>query len=116
MIHTQWSAVTRVEFKVEFVAQPGDANRDREFNSEDILQVLIAGKYDTGLPATWEEGDWNGDGAFDQVDIVVALKTGNYLQGPYAARAISSTAKRSMVPPTTEPESVDLLMAEFQIY
>jgi hypothetical protein len=63
----------------------GDANRDLQFDQHDIVQVLQAGKFRTGEPATWEEGDWNGDGFFDQLDIVAALQTGNYLQGTYAA-------------------------------
>ena len=40
----------------------GDANKDREFSSLDMIQVLADRKYETGKPATWEEGDWNGDG------------------------------------------------------
>ncbi len=47
------------------------------------------GKYNTGEPATFEQGDWNNDGVFDQLDIVAALQTGNYLQGPYASLAKS---------------------------
>ena len=39
---------------------PGDANRDFSFDQLDIVQVLQAGKYLTGQPATWGEGDWNG--------------------------------------------------------
>jgi ELWxxDGT repeat protein len=69
----------------------GDANRDLQFDEQDIVQVLQAANYRTDAPATFEEGDWNGDGIFDQLDIVAALQTGNYLQGPYALRAIDAT-------------------------
>jgi hypothetical protein len=77
--------------------QPGDANQDGAFNQVDIVQVLQAGKYLTGAPATWGEGDWDGapggspgdptagDGLFDQQDIVVALQSNTYLTGAYAA-------------------------------
>ena len=66
---------------------PGDANRDFQFDQQDIAQVLQSAKYLTGEAATFEEGDWTGDGIFDQLDIIAALQTGNYLQGPYAVRA-----------------------------
>ena len=69
-------------------ATAGDANRDFQFDQQDIVQVLQAAKYLTGEPASFEEGDWNGDGIFNQLDIAAALRTGNYLQGPYAADAI----------------------------
>ena len=38
----------------------GDANLDGEFNSGDMVQVFVKGKYETGETAGWEEGDWNG--------------------------------------------------------
>ena len=57
---------------------PGDANGDGEFNRDDIVQVLQAGKFMTGEPASWEEGDWNGDGRFDQLDLIAALQENSY--------------------------------------
>jgi hypothetical protein len=68
----------------------GDANRDGQFDQLDIVQVLQAAKYLTGLPATFEEGDWNSDGLFNQLDIIAALQTGNYLKGRFAARAVDT--------------------------
>ena len=66
-------------FRVERVPlQAGDANEDYVFDEKDIVIVLQANKYRTGMPATWEEGDWNGapggyagnppigDGVFDE--------------------------------------------------
>ena len=74
-----------------FSFHAGDATRDRQFDQHDIVLVLQADKYLTGLPADFTEGDWNADDVFDQHDIVAALQTGNYLQGPYAGRhAITS--------------------------
>ena len=79
--------------------KPGDANRDFSFDQLDVVQVLQAGNYLTGQPATWGEGDWNGgpggypgepppgDGIFDQLDIVAAQHTGTHLTGAYAALA-----------------------------
>jgi hypothetical protein len=66
-------------------AEPGDSNQDGQFDQADIIQVLWAGKYLTGLSAMWSEGDWDGDGLFGPQDIDEALQTGNYLQGPYVA-------------------------------
>ncbi len=56
----------------------GDANGDDVFNQLDIIQVLQAGKFRTGEPATWEEGDWNADAVFDRLDIVAALQAGDF--------------------------------------
>jgi hypothetical protein len=68
---------------------PGDSNADGRFNQLDIVQVLQAGKYRTGQPATFAEGDWNRDGVFDQFDIIAALRTGRYSPGLNAEAAIA---------------------------
>jgi hypothetical protein len=52
----------------------GDANQDGRFDSSDLLQVLLAGKFMTSQSAAWSEGDWNGDGLFDQLDILLVLQ------------------------------------------
>jgi hypothetical protein len=67
----------------EFVATEigaGDANLDRQFDSEDLVQVLAAGQYEDSLPdnSHWASGDWNADGEFDSGDLVLALQTGSY--------------------------------------
>jgi hypothetical protein len=79
--------------------EAGDANQDLKFDQLDLVQVQIADKYLTGLPATWGEGDWNGapggsagspptgNRLFDQLVIVAALSAGKYLTGAYAALA-----------------------------
>ena len=51
----------------------GDANLDGEFLSGDLVQVFVAGKYETSQPAMWEEGDWNGDMLFGSGDMVLAF-------------------------------------------
>ena len=60
----------------------GDANLDGEFNSGDMVQVFVLGKYETGEEASWAEGDWNGDGFFDSSDMVAAFADGGYEKGP----------------------------------
>ena len=68
--------------------EPGDTDKDFDFDQADIVQVLQAAKYQSGQQALWREGDWDGDGVFDEDDIVAALQTGNYLQRHYAAMAV----------------------------
>ena len=60
----------------------GDADLDGQFNSGDVVQVFIAGKYETDAAAGWSEGDWNGNGVFDSSDFVIAFEDGGYEQGP----------------------------------
>jgi len=68
---------------LEDLTEPGDANRDFEFEPNDLIQVMRIGKFETGELAGWEEGDFNGDGVFDEGDIAAAFATGNFMQGPY---------------------------------
>jgi hypothetical protein len=60
----------------------GDANLDDEFNTQDLVEILSEGLYETGNPALWEQGDWSGDGLFDTADFVAALSDGGYELGP----------------------------------
>ena len=78
----------------------GDADINGEFNSSDMVQVFVAGKYEerqfgpcsidgpgcsvSTVHASWSEGDWNGDGVFDSADFVIAFQDGGYEQGPRA--------------------------------
>ena len=58
----------------------GDANLDGIFNSSDLVQVFVTGKYEAigAAQATWSEGDWNCDGRFTTADLVVAFQGGGY--------------------------------------
>ena len=56
----------------------GDSNFDGVFDSGDFVQVFQSGKYETGQPASIEEGDWNGDGVFDSSDLVFAFQGGAF--------------------------------------
>ena len=68
-----------------FVPLAGDANGDKQVNTDDIVQILAAGKYETGQPATFAEGDFDGDGFFASGDILAMLAEDLYETGPYAA-------------------------------
>ena len=73
----------------------GDADQTGEFNQADLVAVQVAGKYLTGLSATWGEGDWDGapggslgspppgDGLFNETDVVFSLQVGIYQTGAY---------------------------------
>ncbi len=63
----------------------GDADLNGEFNSADFVQVFVAGKYESGQSASWDEGDWSGDQLFDSSDFVAAFVDGGYELGPLPA-------------------------------
>jgi endoglucanase len=67
----------------------GDSNLDDEFNSADLVTVLVAGEYEDTIAGNsgWAEGDWDGDGEFTSSDLIAALTGGGYEQGPRAAAA-----------------------------
>ena len=61
----------------------GDANLDGEFNTNDLVQVFQAGKYEKPIAhhASWSEGDWNGDSLFNTSDMVAAFQGGGFENG-----------------------------------
>ena len=71
----------------------GDANRDGQFDSTDLIQVFAAGEYEDDLDdnSMWEEGDWNGDGDFDSGDLVAAFQEGRY-ERPSSTASTASVA------------------------
>ncbi|MGI9178164.1 MAG: hypothetical protein ACR2IT_09955 [Pirellulales bacterium] len=62
---------------------PGDTNLDWQVDVLDAANVLTAGKFDTGAPATWAEGDFNDDGVVDVLDTAEFLSSGLYNTGFY---------------------------------
>ena len=72
----------------------GDANKDGEFNSRDLVEVFAAGEYKDGIEENsyWTTGDWNRDGDFDSNDLVIAFRDGRYEQGPVNAVPEPSSA------------------------
>lgn len=96
-------------------AAAGDANRDGLFNSSDLVAVFQRGKYETGLPALWEEGDWNGDGQFSSADLLRAFQLGGY-ESPAArpaslADVIEAPATSSSHSSSLESAAVDWLLS-----
>jgi len=73
-------------------AAPGDMNLDWAIDIMDIAAFLAAGKYETGLPATWAEGDFNYDGFADVLDTTEFASTGLFDAGTYNGAAGSIAA------------------------
>ncbi len=75
----------------------GDSNLDFQFNTSDFVQVLSAGKYETGERAGWAEGDWDGNLKFETGDLVVALSGGGYEQGLYPNNGVAAVPEPNAV-------------------
>jgi autotransporter-associated beta strand protein len=85
-------------------AAPGDTNLDWSVDILDAANFLAGGKFDSGLPATWNEGDFGYDGVVDILDAADFLSTGLFDAGPY--NPSSSAAGVAAVP---EPSSLAVL-------
>jgi len=48
------------------------------FNSGDLTQAFVGGKYATGLRANWSDGNFNYDSVFDSSDLVYAFNFCDY--------------------------------------
>ena len=89
----------------------GDSDLNGAFDTADIVVALAGNKFETGNPATWQEGDWNaapdpaftyasadtgggtppqGNGVFDTSDIVAALAGGNFEKGTVLVAALAA--------------------------
>ena len=64
-------------------AAPGDTNLDWNVDILDAANFLAGGKFDSGTPATWNEGDFGYDGVVDILDAADFLTTGLYNTGAY---------------------------------
>ncbi|MCP4191016.1 MAG: PEP-CTERM sorting domain-containing protein [Planctomycetaceae bacterium] len=89
-------------------AKPGDANRDREFNTLDFVETFQAGLYETGNAAGWSDGDWNGNATFESGDLIEALQTGTYEQGPDAAIAANESRMDGQITVIYDPATGDI--------
>ena len=64
-------------------AAPGDTNLDWTVDILDAANILAGGKFDSGTPASWNEGDFDYDGVVDIIDVADFLSTGLLNAGPY---------------------------------
>lgn len=79
---------------------PGDTNVDLQVDILDAANFLAGGKFDSGLPATWNQGDFGYDGVVDILDAAEFLASGLFDAGPYltlpaAAGAIAAVPEPS---------------------
>jgi len=66
-------------------AAAGDTNLDWQVDIIDAANFLAGGKFDTGSPASWNEGDFTYDGVVDILDAASFLSNGLFDAGPYNA-------------------------------
>ena len=92
-------------------AAPGDTNLDWSVDILDAANFLAGGKFDSGTPATWNEGDFGYDGVVDILDAADFLSTGLFDAGAY--NSTPSTAGGIAAVP--EPAAWPLAAAAFGI-
>ncbi len=65
---------------VTYLARPGDADGNGQFDSRDLVAVFQSGQYEDPLEdnSDWTTGDWNLDLDFDSTDLVLAFQGGQY--------------------------------------
>ena len=64
-------------------AAAGDTNLDWQVDIIDAANFLAGGKFDTGSPASWNEGDFTYDGVVDILDAASFLSNGLFDAGAY---------------------------------
>ena len=82
-------------------AAPGDTNLDWMVDILDAANFLSAGKFDTGNPATWNQGDFTYDGVVDILDAADFLSTGLFDAGFYNAPAPSDASIAAVPEPAS---------------
>jgi autotransporter-associated beta strand protein len=80
------SGATTVAF-----AAPGDTNLDGVVDFDDVLGIVAAGQYDSGLPARWATGDFDYNGVVDFDDVLLSLGTGLFDQGSYLLAPLNAS-------------------------
>jgi len=66
-------------------AAAGDTNLDWQVDIIDAANFLAGGKFDSGTPATWNQGDFTYDGVVDILDAASFLSNGLFDAGVYNA-------------------------------
>ena len=84
------------------IVAPGDTDGNGEVNSDDLFNILEAGKYNHPElgPATWHEGDYNGDDLVNSADLFLILAAAKFNAGPYTT-GIPSAALATVPEPST---------------
>jgi hypothetical protein len=90
----------------DFFVLPGDANRDRTVNFNDLL--ILARNYNT-TSAIWSQGDFNGDGVVNFGDLLILAKAYNQAlpATPPGAPALSTAATTSTEAAASPADTVE---------
>jgi autotransporter-associated beta strand protein len=81
-------------------AAAGDTNLDWQVDIIDAANFLAGGKFDSGSPASWNEGDFTYDGVVDILDAASFLSNGLFDAGPYNPPAGQAGAIAAVPEPT----------------
>ncbi len=73
-------------------AAAGDSNLDWTVDLLDAANFLAGGAFDSGQPASWNEGDFGSDGVVDILDAADFLATALFDAGPYNAPAAAAAS------------------------
>jgi fibronectin-binding autotransporter adhesin len=81
-------------------AAAGDTNLDWQVDILDASNFLAGGKFDTGSPASWNQGDFTYDGLVDILDAASFLSNGLFDAGAYnpvaAAGAVAAVPEPAL--------------------
>jgi fibronectin-binding autotransporter adhesin len=84
-------------------AAAGDTNLDWQVDIIDAANFLAGGKFDSGAPATWNEGDFTYDGVVDILDAASFLSNGLFDAGSYNPPPGQAGAIAAVPEPTAWP-------------
>jgi len=82
-------------------AAAGDTNLDWQVDIIDAANFLAGGKFDSGSPASWNEGDFTYDGVVDILDAASFLSNGLFDAGPYNPPSGQAGAIAAVPEPST---------------
>ena len=82
-------------------AAAGDTNLDWQVDILDASNFLAGGKFDSGTPASWNEGDFTYDGFVDILDAASFLSAGLFDAGGYNVPASADSNGVAAVPEPT---------------
>ena len=91
-------------------AASGDTNLDWTIDVLDAANFVAGGAFDSGRPATWNEGDFGYDGVVDILDAAEFLGGALFDAGPYNTPA-GAAANMSSVPGVLAPADIAMLAA-----
>jgi len=96
-------------------AAAGDTNLDWQVDIIDAANFLAGGKFDTGSPATWNEGDFTYDGMVDILDAASFLSNGLFDAGSYNPPPGAAGVVAAVPEPSTTLIGVAGLLAGFAV-